>query len=374
MKANPMADFLSRHADAARTELAASDSETWRIADLLGLASDAQRRSWDETKLGYTAPAGGEALRQTTAETYRGVSASDIVATQGAQEALSLIFEALLGPDDHAIVVLPTYPHTEHAIAQICAVSAVALEAENGWALDLERVAAAITPRTRMIVANFPNNPTGALLDPERFEALVDLCRRHDIVLVNDEVYRLIDRDPTRRLPCVAEVYERGVSVDAVSKSLGLPGLRIGWIATRDAALRAKIMSALYWRSSCPAAPSELLAEIALSNRELLLARNRALALANLAAVEEMIARHSDRLSWTRPEGSVVGYVRYRGDVETFANDLARNHGVMILPSSIWQSARAELPCDHFRIGFGRRDAMAALAVLEAAITLSAPA
>lgn len=374
MTCNPMADFLSRHADAARTELSASDSETWRIADLLGLANDAQRRRWDETKLSYTAPAGGETLRQTIAETYLSVSASDIVATQGAQDALSLIFEALLGPDDHAIIILPTYPHTEHALAQRCAVSAVALDAAKGWALDLERVAAAITSRTRMIVANFPNNPTGALLSPERFAALIELCRRRDIVLVNDEVYRLIDRDPTRRLSCVAEVYERGVSVDAVSKSLGLPGLRIGWIATRDAALRARIMSALYWRSSCPAEPSERLAEIALSNRELLLARNRALAVANLAAVDEMIARHSNRLSWTRPEGSVVGYVRYRGDVEAFADDLARIHGVMILPSSIWQSARADLPRDHFRIGFGRRDVGAALAVLEAAITLSLPA
>jgi aspartate/methionine/tyrosine aminotransferase len=368
MTPNPMADFLARHAGAARGELAASDSETWRIADLLGLASDAQRNAWDDTKLGYTAPEGGEGLRRAIAGTYRGIAAADIVASQGAQEALSLIFEALLGPDDHAVIVLPTYPHTEHALAGRCAVSAVALDAERGWALDLERVAASITPRTRLMVVNFPNNPTGALLDAEKFDALVALCRRHGIALVNDEVYRLIDRDPKRRLPCVAEVYERGVSVDAVSKSLGLPGLRIGWIATRDADVRARIVAALHWRSSCPATPSEILAEVALANRELLLARNRALALANLAAVEATIARHSHRLSWTRPEGSVVGYVRCRGDVEAFAERLAAEHGVLVLPASIWQSARADLPRDHFRLGFGRRDTQAALAALEKAL------
>ena len=133
-------------------------------------------------------------------------------------------------------------------------------------------------------------------------------------------------------------------------------------------------MSVLHWRSSCPATPSELLAEIALSGRESLLGRNRALALTNLAAVEEMIARHSDQLSWTRPEGSVVGYVRFAGNVEVFADELARRHGVMVLPASIWQSARADLPRDHFRLGFGRRDTKAALAALEAALTESEPA
>ena len=142
MTGNPMADFLRQHAAGTRQELAASDSETWRVADLLGLANESQRARWESLSLGYTSPDGNSLLRHRIAETYRGVRAREIIATQGAQEALSLIFEALLTPDDHAILILPTYPHTEHALTRRCAVTAVALEADRGWALDLDRVAA----------------------------------------------------------------------------------------------------------------------------------------------------------------------------------------------------------------------------------------
>jgi len=368
MTGNPMADFLRQHAAGTRQELAASDSETWRVADLLGLANESQRARWESLSLGYTSPDGNSLLRHRIAETYRGVRAREIIATQGAQEALSLIFEALLTPDDHAILILPTYPHTEHALTRRCAVTAVALEADRGWALDLDRVAAALQPNTRLVVVNFPNNPTGALLPPEMFNALVSLCRSHNLILVNDEVYRLIDRDPNRRLPCVAEVYERGISVDAASKSLGLPGLRLGWMATKDAAIRALVMQALYWRSSCPASPSEMLADIALASRELILARNRAIALANLTSIDAFLTRHADRFSWTRPEGSVVGYVRYlgTGSVEAFTSRLAREYRVLVMPSSIWQSPLTELPRDHFRIGFGRRGGTELLGLLAA--------
>ncbi len=363
---NAMAAFLSRYAEGTRHELAASDSETWRIRDLLGLASDEQRERWDAMALGYSSPEGAAYLREAIACTYRGVRAESIIVTQGAQDALSLVFEALLQPGDHAILILPTYPNTEHAMRVRCDVSAVLLDAAQGWALDLDAVEAEIGPNTRMIVANFPNNPTGALLAPSNFTELVTLCRQYDLVLVNDEVYRLIDRNPHRRLPCVAEAYERGISIDAVSKSLGLPGLRIGWMATHDKAIRAAIMRVLHWRSSCPAAPSEVLADIALGCRDLLLARNRAIAMANLAAADVFLARHPDRFSWTRPEGSVVGYVRYHGTdgVEEYAARLACERGTLIFPASLWRSNLASLPEGYFRLGFGRRGFEAVLSAL----------
>jgi len=361
-----MADFLARWAEGTRHELAASDSETWRVSDLLGMTSDADRARFETLSLGYTEPRGAEFLRARIAETYRGVEAEAVIVTQGAQEALSLVFEALLGRDDHAILLLPNYPPTERDLRSRCDITGIALDAARGWALDLAQVEAAIRPNTRALVANFPNNPTGKLLSPAEFDALVALCRQHHIVLINDEVYRLIDRNPHLRLPCVAEIYERGVSIDCVSKGLGLPGLRIGWLATRDAALRTRIARSQHWRSSCPAGPSEFLADIALGLRDLLLARNRAIALANLAGVDAFLAAHADRFSWTRPEGSVVGYVRYLGEdgVESFATRLASERATLIFPASIWRTDLSALPDDHFRIGFGRRDCLTALPAL----------
>ena len=362
----PMAEFMARWAGQTRHELAASDSETWRVSDLLGLASEADRARFEGLKLAYADPHGSESLRSRIADTYHGIAGDEVIASQGAQEALSLAFTGLLTRDDHAILLLPNYPPTEHDLLAHCAVTGVALEAERGWALDLARVGAAIRPNTKLLVANFPNNPTGKLLALPEFQALIDLCRAHNIVLINDEVYRLIDRDPLRRLPCVAEMYERGISVDAVSKSLGLPGLRIGWLATRDASIRAKILRAQQWRSSCPSGPAEILAEIALSARELLLARNRAIALSNLIGVEGFLACHAQRFSWTRPEGSVVGYVRYHGSegVTAFAETLALARQTLVFPGGIWRSSLADLPDDHFRLGFGRRGCLAALEAL----------
>lgn len=161
------------------------------------------------------------------------------------------------------------------------------------------------------------------------------------------------------------------MSIDAVSKSLGLPGLRIGWLACRDAGLVARVTAALHWRSLCPSAPSEALAQIALGVRELLLARNRAIALANLAGIERFIAAHADRFSWVTPPGSVVGYVRYHGaeGVEAFAQHLAADRGLLVFPASVWESRLVALPADHFRIGFGRRDCLAALRSVAAPVS-----
>lgn len=361
-----MADFMQLWAGSTRHELAASDSETWRVADLLALADTPDRALWDGLALGYTHPQGSEALRARIGETYRGVTPPQIVVTAGAQEALALVIEALLGAEDHAVLVLPGYPPTEHALLQHCQVTGVALREEAGWALDVDAIAAALRPQTRAIVMNFPNNPTGSLLSQEAFKALVALCRQRGLWLINDEVYRLIDRNPHRRLPCVVEAYERGVSIDAVSKSLGLPGLRIGWLACRDLSLISQVTAALQWRSLCPSAPSETLAQIALGVRELLLARNRAIALANLAGIERFLAAQPDRFRWTAPQGSVVGYVRFLGleGVEAFATNLASQHGVLVFPASVWASRLVELPRAHFRLGFGRRDCLTALAQL----------
>ena len=106
-----------------------------------------------------------------------------------------------IGRGDHAIVVTPNYQSTENIPAALCEVSGVALDPAHGWALDIEQVAAAIRPNNTLVSINFPNNPTGKILERDRFEALIALCRHHGIWLFSDEVYRLIERDPATRLP-----------------------------------------------------------------------------------------------------------------------------------------------------------------------------
>ncbi len=365
-----LGSFLSRWLAGTRHELAASESKTWPLAALLGMADDADRARWEGLGLGYTDPCGAAWLRARICADYVGVDAEGIIGFAGAQEALQIALRVLAGAGDHAILVLPCYQPSELALIGLCETTGVALDSNEGWALDLDRVAAAIRPNTKLVLVNFPNNPTGKLIPPAAFEALIALCRRHGLWLVNDEVYRLIDRDPSQRLPCVADAYERGVSVDAMSKSYGLPGLRVGWIACRDAGLVRQATGLKQMASLYLAAPSEVLAHVALGRREQLLARNRRIACDNLGVLDRFLETHAESFSWHRPDGGVTGYVHYHGNdgVEAFCARLALEAGTLVLPASVWRSSLCSLPTEYFRIGFGRLGTAEAIKTIASAL------
>jgi len=253
-------------------------------------------------------------------------------------------------------VVVPNYQSAETIPIDLCAVSGVPLDPQRGWTLDIGAVESALRPNTKLISINFPNNPTGKILERDRFDALVELCRRRGLWLFSDEVYRLIERDPKRRLPQAADLYERGLSLNVMSKAYGLPGLRLGWIACRDGALLRRMERIKHYLSICNAAPAEVLARIALKARDRILGRNRELAAHNLGLLGAFFGEHRDRFDWYLPDGSVVGYPRYRGPegVEAFATRLVETSGVLLLPASIYRSELLPGPPDRFRIGYGR--------------------
>jgi aspartate/methionine/tyrosine aminotransferase len=188
------------------------------------------------------------------------------------------------------------------------------------------------------------------------FEEIVAVCRERGIYLFSDEVYRGIERDEKKRLPQGADIYERALSLNVVSKAYGLPGLRIGWIACRDRDVLARMARIKHYLSICNSAPSEVLACIALKARDRILARNRALAAENLARIDAFFARHADRFEWYTPDGGCIAYPRYLGaeGVERFCERLVNEAGVLLLPASMYRSDLLPTPPDHFRIGYGR--------------------
>ena len=231
------------------------------LGELLALADAEDAARWAGLRLEYTDPLGADWLRATIAAGYERASAADVTCFAGAQEGMHAAMHAMLGRDDHAVVVTPGYQSLEAIPLRICAVSGVPLDPDAGWRLCLDAIAAAIQPNTRLIAVNFPHNPTGALIDRADFDALVALCRRHGIWLFSDEVYRLTERDPAQRLPQAADAYERGISLNVVSKAHGLPGLRVGWIVCRDRAALRRMQSVKQFLSTCNAGPSEVLAK-----------------------------------------------------------------------------------------------------------------
>lgn len=355
----------------ARHHLTASDAETLALADLLVMADDKDRARWESLRLGYIPSEGTPELREAIARTYESLAPEDVLCFAGAEEGLYCALHALLGAADHAIVLVPNYQSMESVPRSICEVSGVALHPENGWDLNIAEVRAALRPNTRVIAVNFPNNPTGKIVDAGTFDALIELCRERNIYLFSDEVYRGIERDASKRLPQAADRYERALSLNVMSKAYGLPGLRIGWIACKDRALLDRMVKLKHYLSICDSAPSEVLACIALNARDRILARNRDLAAENLAKLGAFFARHADRFEWYEPEGSCIAYPRYTGadGVETFCERLVQEAGVLLLPASMYRSDLLPTPPDRFRIGFGRYGMDEALAAFDAFLT-----
>ncbi len=350
--------YFSRWEFSARYHLTASDAQTMTMSELLAMADEDDRAAWDTLSLGYTETFGDPGLRAAIADTYDQVSADDVICFAGAEEGLYLAMQVLLGPDDHAVVVTPNYQAAETVPLALCAVSGVALQRDHDWALDLDEVLAAIRPNTRVVSVNFPNNPTGKVLDAAEFARLAALCDERGIHLFSDEVYRGLEQDVSRTLPQAADLSARALSLNVMSKSLGLPGLRIGWIACRDKEVRSRLERAKHYTTICNAAPSEILARIALKARDRILHRNRGIIADNLPAFDAFFAEFGGLFEWQPPEGGCVAYPRYLGpeDVESLCARLVEEAGVLLLPACIYRSELTATPADHVRVGVGRRD------------------
>jgi len=358
--------FFSKWEFTARHHLCASDMQSMTISELLALANDADRKAWDSLYLGYTETWGGEALREAIASTYERIAASDVLTFVGAQEAIFAAMHALLRPADHAIVVIPNYQSVESVPLSICDTTGIALDPARNWELDLNQVRDAIRPNTKVISFNFPHNPTGKVIPRATLDSLVAMARERGIYLFSDEVYRGVERRPEMTLPQVADLYERGISLGVMSKSYGLPGIRVGWVACRDREALGRMERMKHYTSICGAAPSEFLATIALKARDRILARNRALIAKNLPMLETFFAEHDDLFEWYLPDGGCIGYPRYigRDGVEEFARRLVEESSVLLLPASVYRSELGGTPTDRFRIGYGRDNMEAGLAAL----------
>lgn len=359
----------------ARHHLTASDAESMSMRDLLALATPEQRADFDDLWLGYTTTWGAPDLREAIASTYRSRSAADVLCFAGASEGIFAANTALLDSDSHAIVVTPNYQSHETLPVAICEATGVPLDPDDGWSLDIDRVASAMRPNTRLVTINFPHNPTGAILPVDRYHALIELCRHHGIYILHDEIFNGLGPTGTEHLPFIADEYERGLSLNVMSKAFGLPGLRIGWIACQDRQLLERLERLKHYLSICSSGPSERLAIIGLENRDRILARNCAIVDENLPKWDEFFARHPDRFVWTRPDGSCMGYPRYLGPdgVEEFCRSLIEDAGVFLLPSTIYRSDLGPTPTDRFRLGYGRRGLDAGLAAVTAHIDRMSP-
>jgi len=354
--------FFSKWEFSAQHHMTASDMESLSIKELLGMASKEDKKNFENMSLGYTETWGAPDLRSAIANTYDSLNAADVLCLAGAGEGLYALAKVLLTESDHVVVPTPNYQSAETVPLSICEVTGVCMDYKDrssptpGWSLDIEKLKQSIRPNTKLISLNFPHNPTGIVMPDEDINELISYCRERGIYILIDEVYRGAEVNPANSMTQIADLYERGISLNVMSKAYGLPGLRIGWMASRDHELLSRVEKYKHYLSICNSGPSEVLAMIALSSRDQILSRNRKLIAENATLFETLLADYPELIEWQRPQGGCVAYPKYigPGDAETFCKKLIEDSGVLLLPASTYTSELTDTPVEHFRIGIGR--------------------
>jgi aspartate/methionine/tyrosine aminotransferase len=247
-------------------------------------------------------------------------------------------------------VVRPNYAtniETPRAIG--CAISFIDLKFEAGFAVDLRQIEAALRPNTRFISVTCPHNPTGTVLARADLDRLIALAERQGCYLLVDETYR--DLSYGTKLPSAASLSNRAISVASLSKAYGIPGIRVGWLVTQDAALYERFLAAKEQIAICGSVLDEAVALQMLQSRETFLARVLPDMWARLDIVQNWID-NEPLVDWVRPSGGVVGFPRLNVpasfDGAAFYKTLLDDHGTYVGPGHWF-----EMPRNFFRVGFG---------------------
>ena len=355
--------FFARYEFKAPYLLSSSDCEALTIQELLNLEMGATEQ-FQNYWLGYTESQGSPELRQNISVLYQSINTEQILVHAGAEEAIFAFMNATLDKSDHVIVHFPCYQslfEVAHAIE--CDITRWETHEEDGWELDLDMLRQSIRSNTKAIIINCPHNPTGYLMSKTKQQQIIEIAREHNCIVFSDEVYRWLEQNPDDTLPAACDLYENAVSLGVMSKTFGLPGLRIGWIATRNKQIYDAIAAFKDYLTICNSAPSEFLATIALRNRSTIIARNKRIIEENLVALNTFFASYHHLFNWIAPKAGSIAFpsIRFEQDVEQFCTNLVEQQGVLLLPGTCYDFGHR-----HFRIGFGRKNMLECLDRLEA--------
>ena len=340
-------------------QFSASDCESLSLKDLMERGSQPEREEVLNQWLGYTETPGAPALREGIAQLYDGLNADDILVL-APSEGIFLGLQAMLEEGDHALVTWPAYQSLyEVPDATGVRITHWPIQVINGrWTLDLDFLRDHIQPRTRALVVNFPHNPTGFIPTADEWNSLLEIAENHGLMVFSDEMYRELEHDPARRLPPACTSGIQHVSLSGMSKSYGLPGLRIGWLASRSRGFLERVSSMKDYTSICNSAPSEALARLALAHGPGLLDRNRERIATHLDLLRRTLEQFSHRIEFLEPDGGPILFPRFRDGTssEEFSRSLVTEQSVLLLPGALFAMGN-----EFFRVGLGRADFPTAL-------------
>ncbi|MEK9179476.1 MAG: aminotransferase class I/II-fold pyridoxal phosphate-dependent enzyme, partial [Patescibacteria group bacterium] len=354
----------------AKYLLSCSDCDGLMQGDLLELADNETRNLWNTLTLGYTESLGHPLLREEIAKLYKGITAQNVNVLVP-EEGIFLTLNALLQKRDHVICTFPGYQSLyEIAEGLGCEVTKWKPEEENGWRFNPEFLEQNIKQNTKLIVTNFPHNPTGYLPSKEDFQKIIDIAKKHDIYLLSDEMYRFLEYDENDRLPSACEEYDKAITLFGMSKTFGMAGARIGWVVTKDENLFAKIATLKDYTTICNNAPSEILSLIALRAKEKIISNHLVRIKRNLKLLETFFEENKHMFQWVKPRAGTIAFPKLLVDISAleFCQKVVTQANIMILPSTVY-----DYDDKHIRLGFGRENMPEALAKFKEYLSSSPP-
>lgn len=353
--------YFARHEFTARYLLSSSDCDGFELQYLLELASKEELKLWENLTLGYTESQGNPLLREAVLQYYDLVDIENVlVSTPG--ELNFITMNVLLAPGDHVVAISPSYQSLYEVVKSIpCEISYWKPD-ESSWTYNVADLRSLVKPNTKLIIINFPHNPTGSYLSKKELLEIVDLAKEHDIYVFSDEMYHKLMIGDTEELPPISNVYEKGISLWGTSKTMGLAGLRTGWLVSEDKAFLKKVLAFKDYLSICHPAPSEILSLIALNHLDKLLIPNIEKIRKNISLFRAFTRKHALIDTFVAPRAGSTAFVKLNIDQPAldFSDQLVQETGVMTVPAEMF-----EFPAKYIRVGFGRKNFPAALGVLD---------
>lgn len=284
---------------------------------------------------------------------YKTLNIENIVPTHGASGANHHVFYSLISPGDRVVSIMPTYqqlysiPESYGADVQI-----LHLSKENNYLPDLEKLRRLVTPKTKMICINNPNNPTGALMSEQMLREIVEIARSADAWILCDEVYRHLSQEDGW-CPSIVDLYEKGISVSSMSKVFSLAGLRLGWIATHDMSVVKSCLSHRDYNLVSCGVFDEMLEAAALKHRDKLLERSRKIVRENLQILDDWVGSEP-HVSYVKPKAGTTALVYYDLDISSyeFCEEMYKKTGAFVTPGDCFEVPHS------MRIGYayGKQD------------------
>lgn len=340
MKIKPFAieEWMNEYEDDAVYNLAETCVDSLSIRELVtidGSDYDEFFRSIADKRMTYGHITGSPKFKKNVAKLYKTMKPENILSMNGAIGANFLVLYTLVEPGDEVVCVDPTYQQL-HSVPESfgAEVKRLRLTQENNYLPDLEELESLVNAKTRLIIINNPNNPSGAVMDADYLGKIVQIARKHDAYVLCDEVYRGLWQDPVAEVPSMADLYDKGISTGSMSKSLSLAGLRLGWIAGPEE-LIGKCTVRRDYTTISNGRIDDLLAVHALENYDLIMERNLKIIRDNLKILDEWVEKE-EKITYFKPRAGTTAILKYDADMssEDFCIGLFKENGAFLAPGS----------------------------------------